>query len=272
VVVAPEGVLEVAGEIDAVFALASVTKLLTTYATLVAIEEGSVALDDEVGPPGATLRHLLAHASGLGAESGDGVVDRPGSRRIYSNLGFEMLAAHVEKATGITFAAYLDEAVFAPLAMRSTSLEGSAARAGRSSAGDLASFLHELLVPSVLAPESVAEATAVAFPGLAGVLPGFGLKTPCDWGLGFELKDHKRPHWTGSLQSIRTFGHFGQSGTFCSVDPDELLGIVVLTDKAFGTAAKRTWPLLADGVVSRHRAGTTAVDTLRPMSRTDEGS
>ena len=59
-----------------------------------------------------------------------------------------------------------------------------------------------------------AEATDVQFPGLTGVLPGFGVQRPNDWGLGFEIRDAKSPHWTGSANSGRTYGHFGQSGTF----------------------------------------------------------
>ncbi|MEY2966355.1 MAG: hypothetical protein RLY50_405, partial [Actinomycetota bacterium] len=44
--------------------IASVSKLLTAWAVLVAVEEGSVSLDDPVGQEGCTLRHLLCHAGG----------------------------------------------------------------------------------------------------------------------------------------------------------------------------------------------------------------
>ena len=37
----------------------------------------------------------------------------------------------------------------------------------------------------------------VAFPELAGVLPGFGYHNPNDWGLGPEIRGTKAPHWTG---------------------------------------------------------------------------
>ena len=53
------------GAVDVVQPWASVTKLLTGLALLVAVEEGTVDLDEPAGPPGSTLRHLLAHASGL---------------------------------------------------------------------------------------------------------------------------------------------------------------------------------------------------------------
>src|SRR5438552_15132012 len=53
------------GPQDHVFALASVTKPLVAYAALIAVEEGAIELDQPAGPPGATVRHLLAHTSGL---------------------------------------------------------------------------------------------------------------------------------------------------------------------------------------------------------------
>ena len=65
----------------------------------------------------------------------------------------------------------------------------------------------------------VAQATSVAFPGLRGVLPGVGRFDPLDWGLGFEVRGSKSPHWTGTRNSPATFGHFGGTGTFLWVDP-----------------------------------------------------
>ncbi len=87
------------------------------------------------------------------------------------------------------------------------------------------------------------------FPGLDGVLPGFGVQRPNDWGLGFELRDGKSPHWTGSANSARTFGHFGQSGTFLWVDPAADLALVVLTDRDFGDWTYPLWPAVSDGVL-----------------------
>ena len=121
----------------------------------------------------------------------------------------------------MTFAEYLGESVFGPLGMTASALSGSAARDASSSAEDLARFAAEILSPALLDPSTVTEATSVAFPGLDGVVPGFGEMRPCDWGLGFEIRDHKVPHWTGSRNSPETFGHFGQSGTFLSVDPSD---------------------------------------------------
>ena len=61
-VVAPGGVLATHGDIEQEFVLASVTKPLVARAAQIAVEEGVVDLDTPAGPPGATVRHLLAHA------------------------------------------------------------------------------------------------------------------------------------------------------------------------------------------------------------------
>lgn len=244
-----------AGDLERRFPLASVTKLLTTVATLVAVEEGSLDLDEPVtieGPsaPGSvTVRHLLAHTSGLPFD-GDGPVARPGLRRIYSNLGIERLAGHVAERTGIAFTDYLQEAVLAPLGMVGTSLgDRSPAAGGVAPIGDLLAFGAECLAPTLLAPATLAEATTVQFPGLDGVVPGFGRMAPCDWGLGFELRDGKHPHWTPPSASPATFGHFGGSGTFLWVDPVAGVACAGLADRDFDTWAKEAWPRLGEAVL-----------------------
>jgi CubicO group peptidase (beta-lactamase class C family) len=243
------GVLGRTGPSSRSFPLASVTKPLAAYAIHVAVEEGAIALDDPAGPPGSTVEHLLAHASGLPFEA-PAPTSPPGRRRIYSNTGFDVLAATLERATGMAFARYLAEAVFEPLGMGGASLAGSAAHAGRASADDLCAFAAELLAPRLLAPETFARATALAFPGLSGVLPGFGLRNPNDWALGFELRGTKSPHWTSAANSPATFGHFGRSGTFVWVDPAAGVACVCLTDRDFGDWARAAWPALADAVLA----------------------
>ncbi|MDT3438475.1 serine hydrolase domain-containing protein [Pseudofrankia sp. BMG5.37] len=242
------------GDLAARFRLASVSKPLSAYAALVAVEEGAFALGDPAGPEGSTIAHLLAHTSGL-AFSETRVLARPGTRRIYSNTGFEELGRALEAATGIGFAAYLDEAVFAPLGMTSSVLESSPAYGVLSTADDVAAFAAELLSPTLLAAETFVTATTAAFPGLDGVLPGFGMQRPNDWGLGFELRGHKTPHWTGATNSPATFGHFGRSGTFLWVDPVAGVACVCLTDRDFGPWAAEAWPPFSDAVLAetRHR-------------------
>jgi CubicO group peptidase (beta-lactamase class C family) len=128
-------------------------------------------------------------------------------------------------------------------------LDGSPAWGLSGSLADLLAFGRELLAPRFLADETLAEAAAVAFPGLAGVLPGYGKQDPNDWGLGFELRDGKSPHWTGERNSPRTFGHFGRAGTFLWVDPEAGLACACLTDRDFGDWSREAWPVLSDAVL-----------------------
>ena len=235
------------GPNDHVFRWASVTKPATALATLVAAEEGALDLDEPAGPPGSTVRHLLAHTSGLPFDAGP-PLGRPGERRTYSNHGFDVLAAHVAARTEMPFTEYLSEAVFVPLGMHAE-LRGSAGSHVYGSLDDLVWLARELLRPTLIARETLDEATTVAFPGLGGVLPGVGRFDPLDWGLGFELKDDKPEHWTGSLASARTFGHFGGSGTFLWVDPEQELALACLTDREFGGWALAAWPALSDAVL-----------------------
>jgi CubicO group peptidase (beta-lactamase class C family) len=245
-------VLETYGDVDAVYELASVTKPLVALAVLVAVEEGALGLDDPAGPPGATVRHLLAHASGLAMENAD-VVARPGSRRVYSNTGFAVLGDHLAAVTGIALPDYLHQAVCEPLGLRATALVGPAGSGARASVADLATVAGELLSPGRLVhPSTVGEMATVQFPGLVGVVPGFGRQPTNDWGLGFEIRDGKAPHWTGSRNSPATFGHFGRAGTFLWVDPVARLGLVVLTDTEFEQWAKDAWPPLADTVLETY--------------------
>jgi CubicO group peptidase (beta-lactamase class C family) len=180
-------------------------------------------------------------------------VGRPGARRIYSNTGIDVLAAHLADRSGLGFPEYADEAVFTPLGMHSTAFDdGSAAAGAHGTLADLLAFGRELLAPTLLDRSTLAEATSVQFPGLAGILPGIGRMDPCDWGLGFELRDAKAPHWTGATNSPRTFGHFGGSGTFLWVDPDAGIACVALADRAFDAWALDCWPPFSDAVRSEY--------------------
>jgi CubicO group peptidase (beta-lactamase class C family) len=239
----------VQGEPSASFAWASVTKLATALAVLVAGEEGTIALDDVVLPSGATVRHLLAHASGLAPDGPPHQLAAVGTRRIYSNAGFELLGAIIAGRSGITFERYLYGAVLGPLGMEATRLDGSPAAGLAGSLDDLVRLATELISPTLVARSTLAEASTVAFPGLDGVLPGFGRQHPCDWGLGLELRDAKSPHWTPPACSPRTFGHFGRSGSFLWVDPDRSLALAVLCDREFGDWAIQDWPALGGAVV-----------------------
>lgn len=238
-----------AGEVEREFPLASVTKILTAYAVLVAVDAGLLAWDTPAGPVGSTVRHLAAHASGLSFHDAAWVQAAPGTRRIYSNAGFEVLGDTVAAASGQPFATYLDAAVLTPLGMGASRLAGSPGAGAVSTVADLSRIAAELQSPTLISASLLAEATEVAFPGLSGVLPGYGRQEPNDWGLGWEVRGTKQPHWTGATSSPETFGHFGRSGTFLWVDPEAGLACIALTDRDFGDWAIQAWPAFTDAVL-----------------------
>jgi len=241
------GTIATRGDSTRPLELASVSKPVAALATLVAAEEGVVDLDEPAGPPGATVRPLLSHASGLPFE-GARPIAPPGRRRIYSNEGFLVLGSHLETCAEMSFAQYVREAVCTPLGI-GLDPEGHPGAGMHASLEDVLALGRELLAPALVATETHAEMVAVQFPGLDGVLPQFGRFSPLDWGLGVELKGAKEPHWSGSLTSPATFGHFGGSGTFLWADPTRDLACAALTTRRFGDWAKEAWARLSDAVV-----------------------
>ena len=118
------------GDVTRVFPLASVTKIVTSLATLRAVQSGIVSLatiagsapqfhaNSRLGSSGAldngeampfTLAHLLSHSSGLAAEgNGTEFRDMPGMRRIYSNQGFDVLGDFMREKTGAATSRWID--------------------------------------------------------------------------------------------------------------------------------------------------------------------
>ena len=249
-----------AGQIDEVFPFASVTKPIVAWSALVAVERGLLDLDAPAGAgtahsaaramlPGATVRHLLAHASGIAFDS-DAVLAAPGTRRIYSNRGIEILGERLQEATATPLERWVETTVLEPLGMSSVLVPGSPAHSGKGTARDLAVFAGELAAPRLISVSLAAEATSVVFPGLDGVLPGYGRQAPNDFGLGVEVRGHKRPHWTGRAGSPTTFGHFGQSGSFIWVDPEARRQAVFLGERRFAAVHKDVWPDLCDQILA----------------------
>jgi CubicO group peptidase (beta-lactamase class C family) len=249
-VIGPDGDLDMVDD-GRIYRWASATKMVTAIAVLDGSIEGVVGLDDEVGPPGSTLRHLLSHASGLAVDS-DRILAKPGTRRVYSNRGIDLAAEHLAARTGRPFDDEVRERVLDLLDMKRTELIGAPAHGAHGPIADLAALAADLLKPTLLLPEVVELASTVAFPDLAGVLPGFGRQQPNDWGLGCEIRDHKQPHWTAPDNSPATFGHFGQSGSFLWVDPVAQLACVSLSDTDFGPWAADRWPRLSAAVLREY--------------------
>jgi CubicO group peptidase (beta-lactamase class C family) len=249
-VVTPDGRFETHGDAARIVRLASVSKPVAALAVLVAAEEGVVDLDEAAGPPGSTVRHLLAHASGLPFEGREPIAP-PARRRIYSNDGFRVLAEHLAMRAEMVFAEYARAAVCEPLAI-GLDPAGDPGSGMHASLRDVLAVGRELLAPAILADETVAEMTSVQFPGLSGVLPDYGRFDPLDWGLGVQLNTPS-PSWMGSRASARTFGHFGGSGTFLWVDPEARVACAALTDRDFGEWAKEAWPRFSDAVLQDFR-------------------
>jgi len=243
--------LAVQGDANAVLPLASVTKPLTAWGVFVAIEQGLVDLDDEAGPRGATVQHLLDHTSGLPFE-GDAAQHEPGARRTYSNAGFDALGAHVAKAVGMDFAQWMAQEVTVPLGMTSTEVTGRPSADARASIADLLAFGREVLKPTLITAQLRDYALTVSQPGLRGIVPGYGSFADNQWGLGFEVKGAKTPHWTGDTLAPETAGHFGAKGSFFFVDLSRGLAAAFLSGIPFSDDHKRIWPALTDEILARY--------------------
>ncbi|WP_420835703.1 serine hydrolase domain-containing protein [Actinomyces ruminis] len=244
-------VLAQVGDVHAVYPLASLTKPIVAWSALAAVDRHLLDLDAPAAPelPGATIRDLLAHASGIAFDS-DAVLAPPRHRRIYSNRGFELLGRRLEEATATPLEEWVETSVLEPLGMASVRIPGSPAHSGTGNAADLAAFARELAAPTLVSSALAEAARRPVHPGLPGVLPGYGRQDPNDFGLGLEIRGAKQPHWTASTGSPETFGHFGQSGSFIWVDPVARRQAVFLGERPFGAVHRRLWPELSAQILA----------------------
>lgn len=255
-VVAPDGSISTIGAADHRFWLASISKMVVGWTMLVAAEEGTIDLDQPAGQEGCTLRHLLAHTGGYAFDGAEPIA-RPGQRRIYSNTGIELASQVLAHEAAMPFEEYQREAVLRPLGMRASELRGSPAHGLRSTLDDMLRFIGELRTPRLISAESAAAFRTVQFPGLPGLVPGVGRYDDCPWGLGTEIRGTKQPHWTGTLNSPDTFGHFGGAGTLLWVDEGAQVACLALTDRPFSqwsAEALQLWPRFADAVLTETTA------------------
>lgn len=253
-VTGPDETLAVQGDPRAVLPLASVTKPLTAWGVLIAIEQGVVDLDEPAGPAGATVLDLLDHTSGLPMEGAEPL--RPvGDKRIYSNAGFDALAAHVADAVGMDFADWMLREVVLPLGMEQTDVTGRPSAGARASIEDLLIFGREVLRPTLIPGALRDLALTVSHPGLRGIVPGYGSFADNTWGLGFEIKGEKSPHWLSDTLPPETAGHFGAQGSFLFIDRSRDLAAAFLSGVPFGEDHKRIWPSLTAEIIARHGAG-----------------
>ncbi|MDO4909713.1 MAG: serine hydrolase domain-containing protein [Corynebacterium sp.] len=232
------GKTQISGETGQ-FPLASISKLLSAWTLLIAADRGHLPLDTRLARNGATAAELLSHAGGV-----DDYRERyrtPGLRRMYSSLAYDILADGLHRAHGLPFAQYMRLNLLEPLGMTDTYLRGRAGVDVVSTAADLLTFMKEVDNPTLISPETAKLSSEVAYPGLDGVVPGYGLFKPCDWSLGFELKGTKKEHWMGESLPPSTKGHFGQSGTFFWFNPENHTGAIYLSTRDFGPWAVERW-------------------------------
>lgn len=244
-------VLMSAGRLNTPYELASVTKLMTTWAVLRACDTGALSLDAPLAE-GYTLRHLLSHSSGAPRERG-GKNLAPQTRRLYSNWGMERAAMQVETAVHMPFKQWVEEQILSPLGMTNTDFYGSPAHGARSTLTDIMALGRELLHPTLLSDETARQAHTIQFPELSGRVPGYRTFDPNPWGLGMEIRGNK-VHWLSEQQSPRTVGHFGQAGSYLWIDPDVEAGAVFLGSEPFGPWHQENWVKLNSAIGEYLRA------------------
>ena len=200
---------------------------------------GHVDLDEPAGPPGSTFRHLLAHASGPAVRGRERRSRGPASGGSTRTRASRCSPSTSRERAEMPFADYLGAAVLG----RSGSARSCEARRPPGSTARSTTCCaspRELLAPDARrAGDARRGDVACSSRASSACCPDFGRMEPNDWGLGFELRDAKSPHWTGTRNSPRTFGHFGGSGTFLWVDPEAELALACLTDLEFGPGRSR---------------------------------
>ncbi|MEM9466053.1 MAG: serine hydrolase domain-containing protein [Actinomycetota bacterium] len=250
----PDGSIERFGDTRRPFELASITKLYSAMATLVAHEEGTLDLDTPIGDAGHTAADLLAHSGGVAPDERRWMAP-PSTRRIYSTAAYEILADALAEAAGMPFAHYAKEAVTAPLDLPTMRLDGSPGAGAIGSVEDLIGLSAAWRAPLLVDGSTLDRATSPHRADLAGVVPGFGRYEPNPWGLGPEIRGDKQPHWTSPVNHPRTFGHFGRTGTMLWIDPVADTTVIALSDQGFGPWATTAWPVLSSEVLAVARRG-----------------
>ncbi|MCG6155564.1 serine hydrolase domain-containing protein [Rubinisphaera margarita] len=272
--------------LDTVFDLASLTKPVATATSILhLVEQGKLKLDQKVtailptftgnGKENITVRQLLIHQSGLIADNsihdyGNGpqqaferidalkLTADPGTKFIYSDVGFIVLGRIVEAVSGTPLNEYAAAHIFKPTGMQETgylpdkslhsrtapteqrngdwmrgevhdprayALNGVAGHAGLfSTAEDLARYATMMLNGGtidrqrVLKPETI-ELMITPHEVSRGVR-----------GLGWDIQSPYSSN-RGDQLSERAFGHGGFTGTVLWIDPDQDLFFIFLSNR-----------------------------------------
>jgi uncharacterized protein YbbC (DUF1343 family)/CubicO group peptidase (beta-lactamase class C family) len=269
--------------VDTIFDMASLTKVIATTTAVMQLEEqGRIRMNDPVvkyipefgqnGKNDIAVRDLLTHYSGFAPDidltpdfnSREGAyslafaatpVGPPETQFIYSDTNFIVLAALVERITGMTLDAYCAQNIFTPLGMshtrflpppawipqiaptqydehnqmlrgvvhdpRSRRMGGVAGHAGLfSTADDLSKFAQALLDGSpVLSQLAIKKMTSPEQPANMPTLRGFG------WDIDSPFSSNR-----GELLPVGSFGHTGFTGTSIWIDPTTRTYIILLTN------------------------------------------
>ncbi len=269
---------------DTVFDLASLTKpLATATAVMVLLEQGKLRLSDRVakhlpefgrrGKETITVEQLLLHTSGLIADNAladyrEGraaafkkiddlrLVSEPGTRFVYSDVGYAVLGRLVERLSGETLDAFAQKHVWGPLRMRDTGFKLDKARAGRAApteriagtflrgevhdpraralggvaghaglfgtADDVGRFARMLLNGGELDGQRVLRPETVRLMTAPRPVPG-GQRA-----LGWDV----RTAYSGNRGALFAgFGHTGFTGTSLWVDPPSRTAVVFLSNR-----------------------------------------
>ena len=284
--------------IDTIFDLASLTKpIATATAVMQLVEEGRLRLDDRVashwpdfgrhGKDSITVRQLLTHVSGLRGDLDldDPWVGRdtalelaaeeiplaaPGERFIYSDIGFLVLGALVERISGLPLDEFVRQRITLPLEMRDAGFKPPSSAQARIAPTQRCTPLGPRCEGSgqILLRGEVHDPTARRMRGVAGHAGLFGTAddlaryarmllgggalgsarilsplsvvkmtspaTPTDLpsvrGLGWDI-DSSYSSNRGELLPIGSFGHTGFTGTSIWIDPLTETYIILLTHR-----------------------------------------
>jgi CubicO group peptidase (beta-lactamase class C family) len=294
------------------FDVSSVSKQLTAAAVALLAERGALSLDDPVraylpelrdyGVP-LTLRHLVHHTGGVrdyldlldlaGRSAADGytldelvqLIGRqselnfvPGSAHLYSNSGYLLLAAVVERVAGRPLARVLQEEIFEPLGMASTRAydDPSLVIPGRATAyaprrnGYAVDHYYRFAVPGdgqLYTTVGDLGRWQLAFEKDVFIRPGFMASLlepgrlsngePLDYAFGLRV---------GELRGLRTARHGGAWGGFRSHVlrfPDVALSVITLCNNA-GVRPEELSERVAEIYLGDRLAPPTAEPSLRP--------
>lgn len=209
------------------------------------------------------------------------LVEQPGTRVTYSNAAYWVAGAALSTIVGAAFPDALREWVIEPAGLRNTFINPPAEvypriarRYGRtkivnapygrrlgSPAGGLFASVRDLArfagsfnrATGLISPGALSVMTSDQTGGLAGGIDGLMTWPRCAWGIGWEVRCDKRPHWTGGLTSPRTVCHIGQGGGLVWFDPDSGLSVAILANRDLSTGwatDPARWARLNDAIVA----------------------